>query len=79
MTKQNTVSGQGQMNIPHNFEIKQPTVQSNLKTNKYGTKHVESNRIDSATSASTVISNKKNVLPSSDDTYYSTESSCTKN
>ena len=63
MTKQNTVSGQDQMNIRHNFGINQPTDQSNLKTNKYGTKHVESNRINRATSASIVISNKKNAPP----------------
>ena len=45
-----------------NFEINHSTDQSNLKTNEYGTKDVESDRIDGTTSTSAVISNKKKTL-----------------
>ena len=52
--------GEGQTNIPENLGIDQSINQSTLKNNQDGTKIVDSDRIDSTTSTSTVIGNQKN-------------------
>ena len=53
--------GEGQTNITDNLGIDRSINQSNLKNNQGGTKTVESDRIDSANSTSTVIGNKKMI------------------
>ena len=51
--------GEGQTNIHIEFEKYYTTNKSNLKNNECGTKDIESDITLSATSTSTVISNKK--------------------
>ena len=51
--------GEGQTNIPDDLGIDQSKNQSSLKKKEDGTKNEDSNSIDSITTTSTVISNKK--------------------
>ena len=60
--------GEGQTNLPDDLGISQSKNQSSLKKKEDGTKTVDSNSIDSTTTTSTVISNKKNVSRSTENT-----------